>query len=219
MHCILSATATLIVFYFQLVNPSNFGRLKNAAALRKLMHEKKIIPDLIDEAPLQAVQYRSPSFSFGEKVTIYDIVETPQVVNWTIKKDAQYTLIMTGLDVPSREDHKDREYLHWLVVNIPGRNIKKGNHLPEYKGAIYEYQEGNHRIVYLVYRQKEKLHLKGDHHHPDSLKVKRENFSTRHFVNEHRLGAPFAINWAEVDKSPDIIFTPDMDPYEDEDDS
>ncbi|XP_072154931.1 OV-16 antigen isoform X6 [Bemisia tabaci] len=175
MHCILSATATLIVFYFQLVNPSNFGRLKNAAALRKLMHEKKIIPDLIDEAPLQAVtvQYRSPSFSFGEKVTIYDIVETPQVVNWTIKKDAQYTLIMTG----------------------------------------------NHRIVYLVYRQKEKLHLKGDHHHPDSLKVKRENFSTRHFVNEHRLGAPFAINWAEVDKSPDIIFTPDMDPYEDEDDS
>nr|XP_018901048.1 PREDICTED: protein D2-like [Bemisia tabaci] len=217
------ALAFLYAFYFQCVYLSDIGRLKNAAALKKLILEEKIIPDLIDEAPLYAVtvQYRGRSFSFGNKVTVFDIVETPKVVNWPLKKGEKYTLIMTGLDVPTRQDPRYREYLHWLVVNIPDQNLRKGDHFGEYEGTVYDYQQGVHRVVYLVFQQNGTLHLKDDHHHTDFMKVKRENFSTRHFVNEYNLGAPFAINWAEVHESCDIVTPPDpaINDEEDEDGS
>lgn len=39
-----------------------------------------------------------------------------------------------GLDEPSYKEPILREYLHWLVVNVPGNNYHKGQELAFYKG-------------------------------------------------------------------------------------
>jgi phosphatidylethanolamine-binding protein (PEBP) family uncharacterized protein len=40
--------------------------------------------------------------------------------------DLLITLFVTDPDAPSRAEPSKREVLHWLVVNIPGNEIKKG---------------------------------------------------------------------------------------------
>jgi len=38
-------------------------------------------------------------------------------------------------DAPSRKEHTYREWHHWLVGNIPGNDITKGETLSEYVGS------------------------------------------------------------------------------------
>ena len=38
-------------------------------------------------------------------------------------------------DAPSRKEPKFREWHHWLVVNIPGQDVSKGETLSEYVGS------------------------------------------------------------------------------------
>ena len=51
--------------------------------------------------------------------------DEPQV-NWNANQNSYYTLIMTDPDAPSRESPNMREFLHWIVVNIPANEIKEG---------------------------------------------------------------------------------------------
>lgn len=37
-----------------------------------------------------------------------------------------YTLLMVDPDAPSRKNHTMREFIHWMVVNIPGDNVTAG---------------------------------------------------------------------------------------------
>jgi len=49
--------------------------------------------------------------------------------------DSLYTLSLTDPDAPSRADPKFREWWHWLVVNIPGSDISKGEAILQYVGS------------------------------------------------------------------------------------
>ncbi len=46
-----------------------------------------------------------------------------------------HLLLLLDPDAPSRKDPKFREWHHWLVVNIPGTEIGKGEVLAEYVGS------------------------------------------------------------------------------------
>jgi phosphatidylethanolamine-binding protein (PEBP) family uncharacterized protein len=48
-------------------------------------------------------------------------------VKWDADSNSFYTLLMTDPDAPSRQSHQAREWLHWLVVNIPGNNVSQGD--------------------------------------------------------------------------------------------
>ena len=41
----------------------------------------------------------------------------------------------TDPDAPSRADPKFREWHHWCVVNIPGKDVNAGEVLAEYVGS------------------------------------------------------------------------------------
>lgn len=47
-------------------------------------------------------------------------------VHYSVDHGAFYTLMMVDPDAPSRHNPKNREWLHWLVVNIPGGKVKMG---------------------------------------------------------------------------------------------
>ena len=52
-------------------------------------------------------------------------------------------------DAPSRKDPKYREWRHWVVVNIPGGDVSKGEVCAEYVGAGPPKGTGLHRYVIL----------------------------------------------------------------------
>ena len=52
-------------------------------------------------------------------------------------------------DAPSRKDPKYREWRHWVVVNIPGGDVSKGEVCAEYIGAGPPKGTGLHRYIIL----------------------------------------------------------------------
>jgi phosphatidylethanolamine-binding protein (PEBP) family uncharacterized protein len=46
-------------------------------------------------------------------------------VTWNSKGSELYTLILTDPDAPSRRSPTQREWRHWLVMNIPGNDLQK----------------------------------------------------------------------------------------------
>ena len=55
----------------------------------------------------------------------------------------------TDPDAPSRVDPSWREWRHWLVGNIPGTEVSKGEVLSEYIGAGPPKDTGLHRYIFL----------------------------------------------------------------------
>lgn len=90
---------------------------------------KKVVPDVIDDVPLYklAVQYSKVNINEGTIVKPIQVKDVPDV-SWKVRNEsALYTLCMVDPDAPSRSKPKMREWQHWLVVNIPGNVVEKGN--------------------------------------------------------------------------------------------
>lgn len=70
----------------------------------------------------------------GNVLTPTQVKDVP-VVTWNAAADSLYTLCMTDPDAPSRQNPKFREWHHWLVGNIPGSDVNKGETLSAYVGS------------------------------------------------------------------------------------
>lgn len=154
-----------------------------------------VVPDIITTAPSSILEV---SYKSGVKVDNGNILTPTQVkdmptVKWNADPSAFYTLCMTDPDAPSRKDPKFREWHHWLVVNIPGGDVAKGDTLSEYVGSGPPKETGLHRYVFLVYKQSGKLKFdekkltnrSGDH---------RGKFSIKKFAGKYNMGDPVAGN-------------------------
>lgn len=116
------------------------------------MEKHKVVPDVIDSSPPAPLEV---TYSQGIKVDGGNVltptkVKDPPLVKWQAEKNAFYALVMTDPDAPSRREPKFREWHHWLVGNIPGDNVSKGEVLTEYVGAGPPKNTGLHRYVLLV---------------------------------------------------------------------
>ncbi|KAG8380342.1 hypothetical protein BUALT_Bualt06G0005600 [Buddleja alternifolia] len=94
-----------------------------------------------------------------------------------------YTLIMVDPDAPSPSDPYLREYLHWLVTDIPettGANF--GQEIVCYESP--QPSMGIHRLVFVLFRQlgRQTVYAPGW----------RQNFNTRDFAELYNLGSPVA---------------------------
>lgn len=94
------------------------------------------------------------SVDLGNVLTPTQVKDQP-TVKWDADASSFYTLCLTDPDAPSRETHvktleinrenvkneffdllqEYREWHHWLVGNIPGNDISKGEVLSEYVGS------------------------------------------------------------------------------------
>lgn len=126
----------------------------------------------------------------GDIVTPTQVKNIP-TVEWAADPDTYYTLAMVDPDAPSRSNHKLREFKHWLVVNIPGNNVAKGDAIAEYVGAGPPKDTGLHRYVLLLYSQPKKLTFSGSRVSNKSRRS-RPKFHIKQFADHHRLGQPIA---------------------------
>jgi len=172
----------------------------SAIGLRRNMEENDVVPDVVDTVPLNVIEVKYPTgveVKLGNELTPTQVKDIPMVVKWPTEDNSLYTLCMTDPDAPSRNSPKYREWHHWLVVNIPGNDVARGDVLSEYVGSGPPKGTGLHRYVFLVYKQPNKLS-------PDERKLTnrsgegRGQFKIRNFARKYGLGEPIAANFYQA---------------------
>ncbi|XKL61067.1 hypothetical protein PGB90_008124 [Kerria lacca] len=161
--------------------------------------EEQIVPDVIPVVPKEILEV---TYSDGLKVNLGNELTPTQVkdkpsVKFNSNPDSFYTLCMTDPDAPSRKSPKFREWHHWLVGNIPGSEIEKGETLSEYIGSGPPPDTGLHRYVFLVYQQPGKLTFT----EPRLTNRSGDNrglFKISKFVENYKLGNPIAGNFYQA---------------------
>lgn len=86
------------------------------------------------------------------------------------------------------------EWIHWLVVNIPGEDISKGESLIDYIGARPLQGSGFHRYIFLIYKQPNGTMTFHEKHLKNHEEATHEKFSTRKFTIKYNLGEPLSGN-------------------------
>ncbi|XP_014208326.1 protein D2 isoform X1 [Copidosoma floridanum] len=165
------------------------------ATMTEALKTHEVVPDVIDTVPPALVKVSYPSgvsVEIGKELTPTQVKDQP-TVDWDADTSAFYTLCMTDPDAPSRKEPKFREWHHWLVANIPGKDVSKGEVLSDYIGSGPPPKTGLHRYVFLVYRQPEKLTF-DEKRLTNRSGDGRNNFSIKKFAQKYKLGNPIAGN-------------------------
>ncbi|XP_030622470.1 phosphatidylethanolamine-binding protein 4 [Chanos chanos] len=116
----------------------------------------------------------------------------PRVRLADAKQKKTYTLMMVDPDAPSRKNPTRSRWRHWLVTDIKGRGLKKGQIkgtvLSEYGRPTPPRQTGFHRYQFLLYEQPKDQTPSLS---PDE-KTSLGNWDPKAFVKRFRLGPPVA---------------------------
>ncbi|CAA7408517.1 unnamed protein product [Spirodela intermedia] len=105
-----------------------------------------------------------------------------------------FTLVMTDPDAPSPSDPTMREWIHWIVVDIPGgTDPSRGREVLPYMAP--RPPVGIHRYVFVLFKQMGVFP-------PVPPPAPRSNFSTRGFAAQFALGLPVATVYFNAQKEP-----------------
>ncbi|XP_077244021.1 PEBP (phosphatidylethanolamine-binding protein) family protein [Tasmannia lanceolata] len=156
----------------------------------------KVIGDVIDmfvPSISMSVYYGSKRVSNGCDIKP-SMAENPPNVQISGRPSTLYTLVMTDPDAPSPSDPTMREWIHWIMVDIPGgSDASQGNEVLAYNGPRPPI--GIHRYIFVLFQQKGPSI-------PIEPPVARNNFRTREFSDQYGLGLPVATVYFNAQKEP-----------------
>ncbi|XP_062160512.1 protein MOTHER of FT and TFL1-like [Alnus glutinosa] len=160
---------------------------------------EKVIGDVLDmftPAANFTVHYASKQVANGCEIKPSAAVDRPSVQILRPRvSTCFYTLVMVDPDAPSPSEPTSREWLHWIVVDIPeGSDATKGKELVPYMGP--RPPTGIHRYIFVLFKQKHAMMVGCGA--PDA----RGNFSTRQFAAQFELGPPVAAVYFNSQKEP-----------------
>ncbi|KAH8251219.1 hypothetical protein KR032_003274 [Drosophila birchii] len=163
--------------------------------VRRIMKEMEVMPDILDEPPKELLRIRYDNTFDIEEGKVYTPTELkfqPRL-DWAADPGSFYTVLMICPDAPNRENPMYRSWLHWLVVNVPGLDIMKGQAISDYFGPLPPKDSGIQRYLILVYQQSDKLDF-------DEKKIElsnadgHSNFEVKKFAEKYEMGNPVAGN-------------------------
>ncbi|VDO98918.1 unnamed protein product [Soboliphyme baturini] len=149
--------------------------------------EAEIVPDVLSTAPTKKLTINypgKPEIEAGSTMHVLDVRHAPKVT-YPGTEGSYYTLIMIDPDNLSRTNPSQREWLNWIVINIPADAIAEGmmsRHLVGYMGPSPQPRTGLHRVVFLLFE-----HVKRKLNQP-AIKA-RSKFSVKAFMEKHELGS------------------------------
>ncbi|GLJ55974.1 hypothetical protein SUGI_1201600 [Cryptomeria japonica] len=146
-----------------------------------------VIGDVLDlftpTIKMNVLYERNIEVNNGFELLPSTLVSPPQVDVLDGNQRTYFTLIMTDPDAPSPSDPVGREYLHWIVTDIPGTlSNSSGREIVSYENP--RPMVGIHRYVLALFEQ----NGKGTVDPPPS----RHHFNTREFADSNELGLPVA---------------------------
>ena len=162
----------------------------------------EIIPDVVDNEPLEllTMEYKLHNFTFkldemGKILTPRQVQDCPFNLQFKgCDTNKLYTIILTDPDARDRKEHKYREWVHFLKINVSGSDLtNSGDSIIEYVGSGPPSETGLHRYVWLVFEQS---HGKIDIDKCGQKKLcsggggftDRRSWKARKFVNDNNLG-------------------------------
>ncbi|XP_046804328.1 phosphatidylethanolamine-binding protein homolog F40A3.3-like isoform X2 [Lucilia cuprina] len=151
----------------------------DAKDISNIFKAHQLIPDVISVPPAEFLKVIYPSgviVDKGNKLTPTQVKETPSV-EWTHESNQFYTLTFTDPDAPSRKNPQFREYQHWIVANIPGNDLSKGEILTAYVGS----------------GPPQEIHI------PKNSGKNRAKFCVMKFAKKYKLGEPLAGNFYQAE--------------------
>ncbi|CAM6029249.1 unnamed protein product [Sphagnum balticum] len=160
----------------------------------------RVVGDVIDmfvPSVDLAVQYTSRQVSNGcqMKPSATTLAPNIEVADHNADNVNLFTLIMTDPDAPSPSEPSMREWVHWIVTDIPGMvsTSAAGKEIVPYMGPRPPI--GIHRYIFVLFKQ------------PCGPLIvcpptTRNNFNTRNFAAEHGLGLPVAATYFNAQKEP-----------------
>lgn len=197
------------IFLPELENSIAKHSIRKYSSAKLAMEEHCVVPDVISCVPQEVATVCYPSGDSVEQGNVLTptLVKDQPTITWKADPSALYTLCMTDPDAPSRADPKFREWHHWLVGNIPGCDVSKGDVLSAYIGSGPPQGTGLHRYVFLVYKQSGKLTF-DEKRLPNNSGNGRGGFKIAAFAKKYNLGDPVAGNFyqAEFDDYVPILY-------------
>ncbi|KAL7741814.1 hypothetical protein ACLKA6_012040 [Drosophila palustris] len=163
--------------------------------VRRVMRELQVIPDVIMEPPRELLKMRfEHDLEIVEgKVYMPKELKLQPKLEWNADPQTYYTIVMLSPDAPSRENPLYRSWLHWLVVNVPGLDVAKGQLISEYFGPLPPKDSGLCRYVALVYQQSDKLDFEEKQMDLKSAED-HSNFDVEKFTQKYEMNDPLAGN-------------------------
>ncbi|KAJ3246002.1 hypothetical protein HK104_007917 [Borealophlyctis nickersoniae] len=101
--------------------------------------------------PTQNIQ--PANFPVRTQLPLLSVISAPTITYTPPTPDTVYTLTMIDPDAPSRSDPNLGEWRHWVIANIPGADINKGEVLSEWDAPAPPQGTGLHRYVFVLYEQ------------------------------------------------------------------
>jgi len=158
----------------------------------------KVFQDLFEDAYFTPVTPLNVRFSFtdprSEEVVESKVYSGNQIapreassipkVSYPAKKDALYTLALTTPDCHLSGEPK--EYLHWLVGNIPESAVEKGQTLCDYMRPFPFRGVGYCRYVFVLYKQSSKLDFSNYQLSVPCVNLSERTFSTYDFYSSYQ---------------------------------
>merc|ERR1712235_8689 len=133
---------------------STFAQLSKDVS--KKFKDEEVVKDVLSKVPKSKlkVEYVDEDISaeFGNTLGVSKTQSIPKVSYEAADAKKMYTLAMVDPDAPSRQDPKAAQWLHWLVVNVPGENMKSGENidygkvLMQHNGPAPPQGSGNKKI-------------------------------------------------------------------------
>nr|AGO81838.1 FT-like protein [Allium cepa]AGZ20207.1 FT1 [Allium cepa] len=146
----------------------------------------RIVGDVISpftrSVPLRVI-YPAKEVANGREFKPSQITQQPRVEIGSDDLRTFYTLVMVDPDAPSPSNPHLREYLHWMVSDIPGGT---GSNFGR-ETVCYESPRptaGIHRFVFILFQQLGRQTVYAPNW--------RQNFNTREFAENYNLGSPVA---------------------------
>ncbi len=157
-----------------------------------VMVKNDVVPEIIETSPHSTIKILYPNGYYvkaGNVMKTIDVAEQP-LVYWKTDpiQKYYYTLLMISPDYPTRAHPTLANFLHWMVVNIPGGHVEDGEVICDYLGALPEPDRDLHRYIFLVYKQKAKTNYAHDFEriYVDDF-LSRERFSIKKLVKKYLL--------------------------------
>ncbi|XP_038903758.1 CEN-like protein 1 [Benincasa hispida] len=148
----------------------------------------RVVGDVVDiftpHVKMNVIYSSSKQVANGHELLPSFISSKPRVEVGGDDMRSAFTLIMIDPDAPSPSDPYLKEYLHWMVTDIPGTtDASFGKEMMSYESP--KPQIGIHRYVFVLFKQRGRQTVR-------LSSLSRAHFNTRNFSEANGLGLPVA---------------------------
>nr|XP_018913587.1 PREDICTED: protein D2-like [Bemisia tabaci] len=168
------------------------------ANMSEILKAEQVVPEVIDNVPKHHINiaYSLHCFvNFGNVLRPEKVARPVYVMEWFCTQYQYFTLLLVGPDEPTRDSPTDREFLYWLVVNVPLNAVYCGDDMVEYLPPAPKKDTGVHRYVYIMLHQPNGNMTFDAHRIKNTTLAGREKWSSKAFMKKHGFEEAYAVNF------------------------